>query len=242
MAIGLPLAVALAVASILIGRSGTGSGPTVSVLVASGDISQSTALSSNNVTVADRPASAVPAGSLTQLGSVAGQYGLVTIPNNTVITSSLLTTNSTPTPVAPSNGISLKDGEVAMSIPYSPANGAGGFVKAADHVDILVLVPGTGAVQYGFEDILVLKVGTAAQQANGAPSSLLVAVTRGEAKAMAALLAGGGSSSDNATATIAEIVLRPADQAGTGDLPSDTYVAPTDTPLRPSDLQALFKQ
>ena len=186
------------------------SGPMVNVAVASRDINAADQLGSSNVEVTQFSEKSLPPGTSDSVAAVTGQFAKVTIPKGSVLVSSLLTgeqpvvTSGTPGPTLP-----LKQGDVAISIPYDPDKGAGGFIQANDHIDIVL---DTGAtIHYGFQDVRVLSVGT---PAGGSGLALTVELPRQKALALAFYVdrVSGGS---NSTSTL-RYVLRSTSDAGAG--------------------------
>jgi Flp pilus assembly protein CpaB len=159
----------------------------------------------------------------------------------------------------------LTKGFVAMAIPAAgelPAGftglqqnnvtpelvSAGYYIQAGDHIDILVLDSGPNntvvGTRFAFQDIPVLRVGTAGSAANAAATVYIVEVARSQAELLEGLITGQGHE------TVIKYVLRP--QSEWGKFANNTYapnyepstgpgVPPVaDRTVTPSSLDSLF--
>jgi Flp pilus assembly protein CpaB len=223
--------------------TGGSSGATTNVLIARMAIAQSTIITLADLTTAAVPSGTVPASALTAPSSAAGDYAAINIPANTVIVPSMLATAQA-APAAPINPITIANGDVAIAIPSDPEEGAGGYIQQGDHIDILVDVTGQGAIKYAFQDVLVLRAGSAGSStgAAGAADILLVELPRRQAEEMALILAGHGT-----PAQIVRYALRPAAQSGAGYLSSGADLPPSqaavsDAPMTPQLFNSLFNK
>lgn len=200
-------------------------GPAVSTtpaVVALTDLPAGTKLSTANVGLAAYPSSALPSGAvgsyfttLTQL-LAATEYVSTALPRGTLILSTLLVAQPTGPPVTEAPIDITNAGDVAIAIPYGETTGAGGYVQAEDHIDILV-DDATGTVQYAFQDVRVIKVGGRAEQSTvvGTATLLLIELPREQAATLAYL--------EDHGATI-RYAIRPHDEFGKGPLPNSNPV------------------
>lgn len=230
--LGLPLVFALVLLSVYLGRTPS-SGQTERVVVAKQDLAAGAALTADNTTLVERTVDTVPSGALLQQTQANGKFVVIHVAANTIISSDMLTSDANSAQTVAKAGFQLKDGDVAMSLPVDEMTGAGGYIVAGDRIDILVdLTSDNPLVKYGFQDVLVLKVGAASAAAEATPKLLMVELTRGEAKMMGTLLDAGNSGSTTSASGTGKVsmryVLRPRDQFGKGDLPTTDYVPPSD--------------
>lgn len=201
--------------------SSTASTPTTRVVVATAALTAGDQLTTANVGLASYPTSALPADSSTYYTDVSkllspAQYVSSQLPKGTLILSTLLvaTPNSGPTVSQPPIDIQ-NEGDVAISIPYSESNGAGGYIQPEDHIDILV--DEGGVVRYAFQDVRVIKVGGRAEQGgSGSPNLLLIELKREQAAALLYLTQNG---------TTISYAIRPHNEYGKGSLPNSAPVS-----------------
>ncbi|MBV8445114.1 MAG: hypothetical protein JOZ92_04280, partial [Candidatus Dormibacteraeota bacterium] len=126
--------------------------------------------------------------------------------------SAATTTNSNGQPV--DLATQIVKGYVALAIPAVPATPpastsgtqlntfglsgdlatVGYWIQPGDHIDILV-DPGNNGVRYSFQDLVVLRVGTAGA-ANGTPTVLIVEAPRAQAELLTALVTLRGITKD----------------------------------------------
>jgi Flp pilus assembly protein CpaB len=240
--VGVLIATLGVVGTLLLGRSqGTGGasqGNQVTVIVAATDLPAGHQLSANDLQQTQVAAGGVPDQAYTDLHTPVGQFLAVGVHKQQILAATMMlqATPAAPRTQAP---ITLPDGDVAMSIPDSNMQGAGGYVQPGDHIDILVDLNGAGAQQYVFQDVPVLRVGSAGTAGGGAPDLLLVQLPRRQAEEISVLLEG------KAPPSLVRYVLRPVDQNGKGYLnsgPDAPYgsAAPSDSPISPGFFNNLF--
>jgi Flp pilus assembly protein CpaB len=241
--VGVLIAAAGVVGTLLLGRSqgtsGTTQGNEVTVIIATADLPAGHQLAAADLQQTQVPASAVPDQAFTDLHTPIGQFLAVGVHKQQILAQTLIlqATPAAPRTQAP---INLPDGDVAIAIPDSNQQGAGGYVQPGDHIDILVDLNGAGSVQYTFQDVPVLRVGSAGNTAGSAPDLLLVQLPRRQGEEMGVLLEG------KSPAAIVRYVLRPADQDGKGflssgpDAPYGTASPPADSPIGPGFFNNLF--
>lgn len=207
---------------ILTTRTETGGGgaavATQPVVVAGQDLKAGDELKSANVAInqsypvaglppANGSASPVVFSDTTTLLS-SSHYVSVDVPKGQVIYNSMVASSAT---AARAGFFNLKSGSVAMSIPFTTANGAGGYIQAGDHIDMLIDDSVTNTIRYGFQDVNVLKVGSSADQPTGTttvastPTLLLIELPREQAASLTYLI-------DHQA--IIRYVLRPRDSKG----------------------------
>ena len=134
------------------------------VIVASGDISPGTALSSQLVKNVSWPLKVIPPKSASSMGEIEGRVVMVPIPQGNPILSSMLAPQGT---AAGLSGI-LPDGKRALTVKVDEVAGVGGFIHPGDHVDVLVDLPIKDATDHFsktiLHDISVLTTGQIWQQ------------------------------------------------------------------------------
>jgi len=110
---------------------------TQQVIIAAGDISPGTALSSGAVKAVTYPQALVPPNCASSMGKIEGRVVMVHIPQGNPILFSMLAPEGT------SAGLSgiLPDGKRALTVKVDEVAGVGGFVHPGDHVDVLVDLP-----------------------------------------------------------------------------------------------------
>ena len=201
-------------------RTGTPPTSTTRVVVATADLNAGDRLTTTNVGLTDYPTAALPPGGaqlyFTDVAKVTGtaQYTSSTLPKGTLIVATLLVAQSSgPTVAQPP--IDIKSaGDVAISVPFDESRGAGGFVQPEDHLDMLVDDTATG-VQYGFQDVRVIKVGGRAEQGGSAVNLLLIELPREQAAVLTYLEDRGFN---------IRYAIRPHDQFGKGPLPNSAPI------------------
>ncbi len=189
----------------------SGSGPTLSVLVAKGPITAGTPLSTDNVTSVDLPAASVPDDAFTDPSQVVGKSLVNNVRANTPIVPALIVQpgQSGPPGTASSGKLDITSGYVAIAIPTGftftnpPATiplaytggaadlvTAGFYVTAGDHIDILVgSTPAANpTVKYAFQDVRILKVGDNGAAAAGGAPVLVVELPRTQAELLTFLI------------------------------------------------------
>ncbi len=110
---------------------------TQQVIIAAGDISPGTALSSQLVKNVSWPLKVIPPKSASSMGEVEGRVVMVPIPQGNPILFSMLAPEGT---AAGLSGI-LPDGKRALTVKVDEVAGVGGFIHPGDHVDVLVDLP-----------------------------------------------------------------------------------------------------
>jgi Flp pilus assembly protein CpaB len=232
--LGIVLAAAAAVAVLLLVRSNAPANE-VSVVVSDASIPAGTTLTPAMVVVTQVPVSAKPGDAYVDPVAVVGKTTTVALADNTPLvpaffsTPALSITSSGTGSTALSVETQITKGYVAVAIPttsvapagFAPAAAAnlssdlvaaGYYILPGDHIDILVDTGiGTGGVRYSFQDVVVLRVGTAA--ATGATSAsaslLLVEVPRSQAELLTALTSNVGDHE-----FVLRYVLRPESEWG----------------------------
>ncbi len=232
--LGIVLAAAAAVAVLLLVRSNAPANE-VSVVVSDASIPAGTTLTPAMVVVTQVPVSAKPGDAYVDPVAVVGKTTTVALADNTPLvpaffsTPALSITSSGTGSTALSVETQITKGYVAVAIPttsvapagFTPAAAAnlssdlvaaGYYILPGDHIDILVDTGiGTGGVRYSFQDVVVLRVGTAA--ATGATSAsaslLLVEVPRSQAELLTALTSNVGDHE-----FVLRYVLRPESEWG----------------------------
>ncbi len=168
-------------------RSGGVSGQTVKIVVAARDIPFRTALTKDDLTLADFPVSLAPTGYYPDIASVIGKQaanapsGSATSANETgavaeveikkgqAVTQNLLAKSVDAIQVQPAY-LPIPKGFVALTVPTGEQIGVAGFIQAGDYISVIATV-NTGAFQGGgaaktvtktvFTNVHVLKVGPA---------------------------------------------------------------------------------
>jgi Flp pilus assembly protein CpaB len=193
------------------------------VVVATADLAAGAQLSGSNIGLTEYPVTALPASPGSYYTDTSRllsppQFVSSSLPKGTLILSSLLVATASTGPTVTQPPIDIKNpGDVAIAIPYGEATGAGGYVQAEDHIDILV-DDGSGNVHYAFQDVRVIKVGGRAEQGSngsGTASLLLVELSREQAATLAYIEDHGFS---------IRYVIRPHDEFGAGALPHSSPV------------------
>jgi len=132
---------------------------TQQVIIAAGDISPGTVLSSGLVKNVAWPPKVIPPKSASSMGEIEGRVVMVPIPQGNPILFSMLAPEGT------SAGLSgiLPDGKRALTVKVDEVAGVGGFVHPGDHVDVLVDLPIKEASEHFsktiLHDIVVLTTG-----------------------------------------------------------------------------------
>ena len=235
---------ALAFGGVLFALRSSSSGATESIVVAKLNLAAGTTLTQDQVTTASVPISAAPQDAYTDPSQVVGKTTTATVTVNTPIVpaffqaaplSAATTTNANGQPV--DLATQIVKGYVALALPAVPATPptsssgtqlntygisgdlatVGYWIQPGDHIDILV-DPGNNGVRYSFQDLIVLRVGTAGS-ANGTPTVLIVEVPRAQAELLTALVTLRGITKDasgNVTAGpyIVKYVIRPESEWG----------------------------
>jgi pilus assembly protein CpaB len=177
---------------------------TVPVVVALTDIKPGDLLSSANLSVKQRPVTTVPATAAggtpvyfqdTTALLASPHYAAIALASGTVLQVSMVASSATTAKPVVTQVVDLKAGDVAMSVPYDSARGAGGYIQPEDHIDIVVDDNGSPtssqAVHYAFQDVRVIHVGSPADQTStsgGGASLLLIEIPREKAAALAYLI------------------------------------------------------
>jgi len=224
---------------------GTAISSPVNVVVARGDLGRLSKLGPTNLAVERRPSAQLPMGSyFSAIDQVTGKYSAIDLKAETVLEPSFLLATPALAATAPTTvPLAIRDNYVAMAIPVDDQKGVGGYIQPDDHIDVIIDSTGKGSVSYMFQDVHVLKVGQAGQQAAaGGPVNLLVVeLPRGQAEALSFLINGKGTA-----ATVVRYVLRPVSQYAPLDQPpkylpsGNPAAASSDPPLTPERFQSLF--
>jgi pilus assembly protein CpaB len=116
----------------------------VRIAVASQELTFGTALSTQNVRLANWPASSVPVGAFTTIeDATKARVALRPIvPGEPILASKVSGTDGRATIAA-----NLPQGQLAFAVPINDVSGAGGFIRPGDVVDVLLTrkIPGDGA-------------------------------------------------------------------------------------------------
>lgn len=242
--VGIVLAAAAALAVLFAISRSSSSTPTANVVVAKATISAGTVITSDLVTTTALPQGSYPADSFTDSSQVVGKTAPVTLSVNTPLYQSLFTSATTTSSTAPgqiaTTRLDITKGYVALAIPAAGVGAAGvsgdqvsvGFyIQPEDHIDILIDpgIPNQPSVRYAFQDVRVLRVGTAGTS-SGAASVYVIELPRNQAEIMTALTTGrtGGQ-------VVLKYVLRPQSEwgkrDGTNGFDKPNYESNTGTPL-----------
>ena len=242
--VGIVLAAAAALAVLFAISRSSSSTPTANVVVAKATISAGTVITSDLVTTTALPQGSYPADSFTDSSQVVGKTAPVTLSVNTPLYQSLFTSATTTSSTAPgqiaTTRLDITKGYVALAIPAAGVGAAGvsgdqvsvGFyIQPEDHIDILIDpgIPNQPSVRYAFQDVRVLRVGTAGTT-SGAASVYIIELPRNQAEIMTALTTGrtGGQ-------VVLKYVLRPQSEwgkrDGTNGFDKPNYESNTGTPL-----------
>jgi Flp pilus assembly protein CpaB len=248
-------------------------GNTTSIVVAKTALSAGTTITADDLTTASVPQSVAPADAYTNPTDVVSKTLSAGVSPNTPMTPALFQQAAFAAPTSAANGSSaanvpvsiepqLTKGFVAVAIPAAgelPQGftqlqqnnvsaelvSAGFYIQAGDHIDILVLnTTGSVGTHYAFQDVPVLRVGTAGSAPNAAATVYIVEVARSQAELLTGLITGQGHE------TVIKYVLRP--QSEWGKFANNTYtpnyepatgpgVPPVaDHTVTPSTLDSLF--
>ncbi len=116
----------------------------VRIAVASQELTFGTALSGQNVRLANWPAGSVPVGAFTSLEEATKSRVALRpiVPGEPILASKVSGTDGRATIAA-----NLPQGQLAFSVPINDVTGAGGFIRPGDVVDVMVTrkIPGDGA-------------------------------------------------------------------------------------------------
>jgi len=169
------------------GGAPIGTGPkNVPVIVATKDITATTQLTADLVTITYFSPDQAPPFAFRAKDGVVGKYAAVPIHVNQAISDNLL--------VSSAGGIIQKQpyleiptGQVAMQIPTGELIGAGGYIQPDDRIDIIVSFQAPGVplpkTKTTFSNLRILRVGPAGgANARGISSSLTVLVTLKQAE------------------------------------------------------------
>lgn len=254
--LGLVLAAAAFGLSLYVSKSGSGTGAAtgqqVGVVVAKTDLAQGTQLTADVLSTKPYSVDSAPAGAVTDVNAVAGKYLSIAVTQNTPITAALFVNDaaSAKTAALSLTPLDIHAGDVALAIPVGGAGGAnspelqtfGLYVQPEDHFDVLA-DDGRGNVRYAFQDIRVLKVGAYSATGSGAPTVLIVEMSRAEAEAFSFLLEKSGQPNQP---TVVKYVLRPNPKATPGPTPNYVDTPPfnppakQDSPVNANSFNTLF--
>ena len=171
-------------------------GTGVPVVVTSTSVATQGQFTGDNVKLVTLPQASLPSDasgyySATDALTKLPHYAVVSLLPNTIVLSTMVSTTTQAAQGAAILGplVTIASGDIAMSIPFDEADGAGGYLQPGDRIDIGVDTSGGVNVTYAFMDVLVLKVGGLSQQAPGTPPNLLlVEMSRNDAKQMMSLI------------------------------------------------------
>ncbi|MGH7722949.1 MAG: RcpC/CpaB family pilus assembly protein [Candidatus Dormibacteria bacterium] len=251
--VGIVLAAAAAVAVLFaISRNAGANVATTNVVVAKSTIAAGTAITSDLVTTTALAQGSFPADAFTDTSQAVGKTAPVTLSANIPLTASLFASASSGTPgTGVVTHLDITKGYVALAIPAGGTPGQSGlvaemmsvgyYIQPEDHIDILIDNGSATqpSVRYSFQDVRVLRVGSAVASAAGpgaassAVNSYIIELPRNQAEIMTALItnrAGVGQ-------TVLKYVLRPQAEWGKRDgangFDKPVYEANTGTPLSP---------
>lgn len=182
--------------------------PTVSVVEVSTAVTASEKVSASNLALVAVPRSSLPAagasGTTTYYtGSTAvatlagaGEYYSVALSAGTVLQSTMLTATTGPSAQPASTPVALLSGDVAMSIPDTALEGAGGYPQPGEQIDVMVniwAVSGapTLVASGTFTDVRVIEVREAGTSGGASAALILVELPLAQARDLGIL--------DNAT-------------------------------------------
>lgn len=220
--VGIVLA-ALAAVAVLFAVSRSGGTPSTSIVTTKVPIAAGTTITADMLTTTPLPNGAFPPDSFTDPQQVVGKTAPLTISPNTPLNAALFAaTATTPGGTVVAAKLDITKGYVAMAIPVSgggPGLSAdqmslGYYIQPEDHIDILIDpgVPGNPGVRYSFQDVRVLRVGTAGTAAGAPPTVYIVELPRNQAEILTALTTGRSGSQ-----TVLKYVLRPSAEYGQRD-------------------------
>jgi Flp pilus assembly protein CpaB len=267
--VGIVLAAAAAVAVLFAVSHNSGSNvATTNVVVAKTTIAAGTPITADLLTTSALQQGSFPADTFTDPTQAVGKVAPVTLSANIPLTASLFASSTTGTPGAVATHLDITKGYVALAIPASFSAGAQGnpnlagefvsvgyYIQPEDHIDIIVDA-GTAtnpALRYSFQDVRVLRVGSAATTSaagttTGTVNSYVIELPRNQAEIMTALVANRG----NFSQVVVRYVLRPqaewGKRDGTNGFDKPNYESSTgtpltvgaDTPVTPATLNGLF--
>ncbi len=206
--IGVVLGVVAAILIVVAVGSSKGSSappvPTTGVVTTTTNLVAGATITQKDVTIKPVPTTLVPYQALTSYAEVVGKVASVSLPNNTFITASQVTTSGSTTiaPVGPSL-LAVPGGDVAIAIPATvgTATASGGtpsllsgsvtavgfYIEKGSAIDILVQ-NSNGSIEYAFQNLPIIAVGqysgTAAAATSASPSVYVVAVSLQTAQAL----------------------------------------------------------
>lgn len=248
--VGAVVAVAAFLAVIFISRgsngSGSGAGPTTTIVVAKVDLPQGHQLTAGDLTTKAFPADTVPANAYPDTSALLNppKYLAVGVAANTPITANLLVADkaAAQTAALSAQPLDISKGFVALAIHAgADVQQVACNIHPEDHIDMLI-DPGNGSVRYGFQDVRVLSVGDYGAATTGCPSVLVVELPRAQAEELAFVDAQKGPQ------RIVAFVLRPhAEYGKNGQWPSN-YEAdgdpgvpqPVDAPVNAGSFNQIF--
>jgi pilus assembly protein CpaB len=120
------------------------------VIIAAGDISPGTALSSQKVKTVSWPLKVIPPKSASSIREIEGRVVMVPIPQGNPVLFSMLAPEGT---AAGLSGI-LAEGKRALTVKVDEVAGVAGFIHPGDHVDVLVDLPIKEATDHFSKTIL----------------------------------------------------------------------------------------
>ncbi len=147
---------------------------TVQVVETANNLNANTLISGSDLKTVKIPATEAPVGSSSDTNVFVGQYLLINVPANTILTPKDLLHQL----------ITVPNGTVAITIPFNQNIGVGGYITAGDHIDILMDLTGNGDVGYLIQNVPVLKMGTQGSSSSSTPTMLVVAVTPAQAEVL----------------------------------------------------------
>ena len=134
--------------------------PPRAVVIAARPIPAHVKIAAEDVTVVQRPVTAVEPDAASEINGVVGSITVIDIPQGGAVTSSKLAHGQ-----VSELPVQLKPGERAISIAMDRQRGVGGLVQAGDHVDVIAVPPHSDDEPHPqaytiLRDVPVLAVGT----------------------------------------------------------------------------------
>ncbi|MGD0834642.1 MAG: hypothetical protein ABSA40_09515 [Candidatus Dormibacteria bacterium] len=178
--------------------------PMVSVVEVSSAVTVGEKVSATNVALVSVPASSLPSApasgsptyytgsaSLADL-TTGSQYFAVALSAGTVLQSTMLITTAGASAQPSAIPFTLLAGDVAVSIPYTALEGAGGYPAAGEQIDILVDIWAPTGTAYligdgSFTNVTVIELGAAASPTGASATVMLVELPLAQAKDLGVL-------------------------------------------------------
>lgn len=184
--LGVLLAVLVIVAFVLVAlnASQAGASPSLTVVVATRDLTPRVPISADALATRDIPVPAsYPKVYFTRIAEVQGMIPLVTI-NSGMAVSSNDVVRSDQALGAQSEYLPIPRGYVALTIPTSEQQGVADFIQPGDYISVIATVSSSGKVASKtiFTQLHIIKVGLQGATGNSNATSLTVVVTQCQAE------------------------------------------------------------